>query len=80
MIPYGENYYTFDFNKYVALRPGMEYSYEFVSIEGGLGKFTENSKGVYLYEFPEDQSEEFIDKFYVNYKDTTNDNKVKLIV
>ena len=80
LIPYGESYYIFDFNKYVAIRKGMEYSYEFFSIEGGLGQFTENSKGVYLYEFPEDQSDEFIDKFYVNYKDTSNDHQVKLIV
>ena len=76
-IPLGSPY-TFNFVRYVRKKSNMNYDWDFVKVEGGKGTFKEITKGVYEYTPVSDA--EYIDKFYVHYRDTSNNDIAKLYV
>lgn len=69
--------YKFDFVKYMRSCSGC-HEFAFDSYEGGQGTLTQVSNGIYTYTPPDDVN--VIDKFYVKYRDTTNQDITKVIV
>lgn len=69
--------YKFDFVKFMKTREGC-HDFEFHSIEGGEGHFENVGNGVYIYTPVDDVN--FVDKFYVKYRDIYNGDITTCIV